>query len=96
MAWTGNYLLFEGLGRNDVVTLTFPVRETTARYTVNARTAAEQVYTCTFRGSTLVDISPRDKSPTSYPLYDRENLRKDKAPTKTVERFLPAKAIASW
>ena len=96
LAWAGKYLLFDGLQRGDLVTLTFPVKETTARYTVNARTPAEQAYACTFRGGTLVDISPRDLSPTSYPLYQRDHLRKDKAPTKTVERFVAAKRILTW
>lgn len=96
LAWAGNYLLFEGLAPSEVVTITFPVSETTARYTVNARTPAEQAYTCTFRGATLVDVSPRDRSPTSYPLYQRDLLRKDKAPTKTVERFVPSKVISNW
>jgi hypothetical protein len=96
LAWVGNYLLFDNLQRGDVVTLTFPVKETTARYTVNARTPAEQVYTCDFRGSTLVDISPRDQSPTSYPLYQREHLRRDKAPVKTVERFAASRTIVHW
>jgi len=96
LAWAGNFLLFEGLAPGDLVTITFPVRETTARYTVNARTPAEQAYSCTFRGGTLVDISPRDQSPTSYPLYQRDHLRKEKAPTKTVERFVPSKIISNW
>jgi hypothetical protein len=95
-AWAGNYLLFENLQRGDLITLTFPVKETTARYTVNARTPAEQVYTCVFRGSTLVDISPRDQSPTSYPLYQRQHLRTDKAPAKTVERFVASRSILHW
>ena len=53
----------------------FTVPNTTARYTANSRTEAGQTYTCTFRGSTLVDISPRDSSPTSYPLYVLQHLR---------------------
>jgi hypothetical protein len=96
LAWAGNYLLFDNLQRGDLLTITFPVKESTARYTVNARTPAEQAYTCTFRAGTLVDISPRDQSPTSYPLYQREHLRKDKAPSKTVERFVASKMIMNW
>jgi DUF1680 family protein len=96
LVWTGNYLVFDGLRAGDVLTLVFPVKETTARYTVNARTPAEHAYACTFRGSTLVDISPRDNSPTSYPLYQRADLRRDKAPTKTVERFVASKTIHTW
>ena len=43
LAWAGNYLLFDNLQGGDVITLTFPVKDTTACYTVNARTPAEQV-----------------------------------------------------
>ena len=96
LAWAGNYVLFDGLQRGNVITLTFPVKDTTARYTVNARTPAEQAYTCIFRGSTMVDISPRDQVPTSYPLYQREHLRKDKAPAKTIERFVASRTIVHW
>jgi hypothetical protein len=96
LAWVGNYLLFDNLQPGELVTITFPVKETTARYTVNARTPAEQVYTCTFRAGTLVDIAPRDQSPTSYPLYQRDHLRQEKAPTKTVERFVAPKVISNW
>ena len=96
LEWTGNFLLFDGLDGGELLTIIFPVKETTARYTVNARTPAEQAYTCTFRGSTLVDISPRDQSPTSYPLYQRDHLRKEKAPAKTVERFVSSKIVLNW
>ena len=92
----GNRLLFDDLKPGDVTTLRFPIRETTARYTVNAHTPQEQLYTCTFRGSTLVDISPRDDSPTSYPFYLRDHLRQGAAPMKTVERFVPDRVIRRW
>jgi len=94
--WVGRYVMFEGLKPNDVVTILFPVRETTASYTANANTPSEQPYSCTFRGSTLVDISPRDESPTSYPFYLRDHLRRDKAPMKTVTRFVADRIITGW
>jgi len=94
--WIGNRAVFAGLKPTDVITLRFPVRETTARYTVNAQTDKEQTYACTFRGSTLVDVSPRDTSPTSYPLYLRDHLRADQAPMKEVTRFVPERIIANW
>jgi len=43
-----------------------------------------------------VDITPRDTSPTSYPLYQREHLRADKAPLKKITRFVPDRIIANW
>ena len=89
LVWVGNYVVFDTLKPGDALTLIFPVEETSASYTVNARTAAEQTYACTFRGSTLVDISPRDTAPTSYPLYLRDHLRGHDAPEKRVTRFVP-------
>lgn len=94
--WIGNYIVLGGLKPADTITLKFPIKETTAKYTVNANTDQAQVYTCTFRGSTLVDISPRDTTPTSYPLYQRDHLRNDKTPMKTTQRFVPDKIVVHW
>ena len=94
--WIGNRLLFRQLSTPCEITVGFPVRERTACYTVNANSDQEQVYTCTFRGSTLVDISPRDTDPRAYPLYLRDHLRKDKAPLKTVERFRSDRIVTHW
>ncbi len=77
-----NFLMFEDPKPGDKIRLQFPIREDSAEYTANSRTEKEQTYKCTFRGSTLVDVSTRDSSPTSYPLYLRQHLRKDKAPIK--------------
>lgn len=94
--WLGNYLVFSQLEPQDSITVQFPIRETTARYTVNANSDEERVYTCTFRASTLVDISPRDNAETSYPLYLRDHLRQDKAPMKRVQRFASSKIVTNW
>jgi len=94
--WVGRFLVFDNLKPGDEILIEFPIRETTARYTVNHRTNMEQMYACTFRGSTLVDISPRDPSPTAYPLYQRDHLRRDTAPMKTVNQFIPEKIILQW
>ena len=95
--WIGQYLIAADLRPGDVIELTFPVRETTARYTVNARSPAEAVYTCTFRGSTLVDITPRDTAPTSLPLYRRDALRRPgPAPLQKVRRFVPERVVRGW
>lgn len=94
--WIGNRVIFDGLKPTDVITLRFPVKETTARYTVAARTDKEQTYSCTFRGSTLVDISPRNTDPTMYPTYLRDHLRSDKAPMKEVTRFVPERVVTNW
>jgi len=94
--WVGNVLLFDDLQPGDALTLTFPVRETTARYTVAANTSGERVYTCTFRGSTCVDLSPRDDAPTNCPFYDRAALRTDRAPQREVERFVADSTAKDW
>jgi hypothetical protein len=94
--WVGRNIVFTELKPNDNITLRFPVKETTARNKSNAGTKFEQAYTCAFRGSTLVDISPRDERPTSYPFYLRSHLRADKAPLKKVTRFVADRIITGW
>ena len=94
--WLGNSLVLDDVQPGDEVTLTFPIRETAASYTANAHSSAEQVHTCTFQGSTLVDIPPRDRSPTTYPMYQRDHLRSGEAPMRAVERFVPSKLIVAW
>ena len=96
LVWVGNYVFVDGLKSGDGITLEFPTGETTARYTVNARTKDERTYRCVFRGSTLVDISPRDDAPTNYPLYVREHVRKDRAPMKKTSRFVSERTILRW
>ena len=94
--WLGAYLMFESLKPGDEISIRFPIHETIASYTVNSRTEMEQRYTCTFRGSTLVDIDPRDERPASYPLYRRSHLRRDDAPMKDATGFVPRKHIVRW
>lgn len=92
----GNILVFDGLSPGDAVDLRFPVPLSTARFTVNANSDAEKACTCTFRGSTCVEVSPRDDAPTTYPLYRRGHLRGDRAPMKSVERFVPQRVVRDW
>ena len=92
----GNFLMFDDLKPGDRIQLEFPIQERSAEYTANSRTEMEQTYKCTFRGSTVVDISPRDSSPTSYPLYVRQHMRTDKAPMKKTSRFVAERTISRW
>ena len=95
--WTGRYLQFEGLVPADAITLDFPVIETTQQYVALPHSRREQVYTCTFRGNTLVDIAPRDKSPMNYPLYLRDHLKgQEVAPMRTMERYVAPKPLLLW
>jgi hypothetical protein len=92
----GRYLQFDGLSAGDAVELSFPVAETTARYTVNANSRDEMQYTCTFRASTLVDISPRDTQPAAYPFYERDHLRSDQAPMAEKSMFAAERVVRKW
>jgi hypothetical protein len=96
LSWLGNYVIFEDIKPGDQIRLDFPIQETTARYTAASQTKDQATYTCTFRASTLVDISPRDDSPTSYPLYQRDHLRAPTAPLKTVNCFVAERSILRW
>jgi hypothetical protein len=53
------------------------------------------VYTCHFKGNTLVDISPRAQGVVGYPLYLRDHDKKDKAPMRRVTRYTAPKLI-NW
>jgi hypothetical protein len=96
-AWVGSYLVFADLRPGDRIEVQFPVPESTARYTVAAGIPGqEETYTLAFRGSTVVDVSPRDTSPNSYPLYLRDDLRATCAPMRQVTRFVAERPIAAW
>ena len=95
--WVGNHVLVDDVSPDDKITLSFPMRETRAPYTANAGVPdKETTYTCHFRGSTCVDISPRDESPLRYPLYVRQHMRAVEAPMKKTTRFVPDKVILHW
>ena len=78
----GRYLVVEGLRPGQLVELRFDVPEQRADYILHGCP-----YSLAFRGSTVVDVSPRDESPLSYPLYRREEMKAGGAPMKKVERF---------
>ncbi len=97
--WFGNYLRFEGLRPNDVLTLQFPMVETTEKWTVPKLPAKRaiagespelpnQVHTCRFKGNTLIEITPplMDGSP----LYQKrpEKYKAAHAPMKKVIRYV--------
>lgn len=84
----GRYLVIDGLAPKDVVTMTFPLKET-----VEKDTMAGTTYTITFRGSTIVDIQPRANGPHSYPLYLRSAFTANKAPMRMKRRFVADRLI---
>ena len=53
-------------------------------------------YAITFRGNTVVDISPRNESPSVYPTYLRDHMKTGKkAPMKNKTRFVSEKPV-NW
>jgi hypothetical protein len=78
--WFGRYLHFESLKSGDVLTVEFPMKERTEAYT-----SKKTVYTCRFRGNTLVEVSP-----SMSPLYDGrvEKYSRSQAPMRKVTRFV--------
>jgi hypothetical protein len=97
--YAGNRLRFDGLraagdkGPGSVVRIEFPVPTATEKHTVQGKE-----YTLTFRGSTLVDITPRDTTPGRYRYYRRDRYKADpstplRAPVKNIERFVAERII---
>ena len=105
-AWLNNYLVFGGLSANDVITVEFPMVETTEQHT---EPTYQTTFTCQMRGNTLVDISPRRETPSwetvgqddgvtsvlskGYPIYEREHLKGDEAPMREVTRYVSPEVI---
>ena len=80
----GSYAMVDGVKPGDVIELRFPVAEERVQLTAHAKTDDEIVHTIEMRGNTVMDISPRDEGPTVFPLYQRDHMKGDKAPTKSV------------
>ena len=107
--WLGNYIRVDKLKPQDQVTIEFPMRETVEKWTVpkSQRFLSgpnQQVFTCRFRGNTLVEITPSlysgnslEKAPVPRvnPLYQRRAklYESGKAPMKEVTRFVSPGAI---
>jgi hypothetical protein len=93
--WIGAYQVFDDLKPGDAVQIEFPVLQQTVHLTAKTADKQNTTYAITFRGNTVVDITPRDQSPSAYPMYLRDSMKVDRAPMKTVERCVTAK-IAKW
>ena len=81
--WLNNYLVFDRVADNDIITIEFPMVETEEKYQ-----SGDIEYTCRFKGNTLVDISPRDERPGFYPMYNRDEYQNNEATMKTVTRYV--------
>ena len=85
----GNRLVLEGLKGRETVILEFPVPPWVDRYTV-----AGKKYTVTFKGSTVLDIMPREVDPNHhYPLYQRNSMKAPIASMHKVTRFAADRII---
>ena len=89
--WVGNFLLFDLVQPRDVITIEFPMVEQTMQFTL----PRDKKYTIRFKGNTVVDIAPRDTLATAYPIYLREQYKKDAAPLKQVQRYA-SDIILDW
>ena len=100
---SGSYLVFQNLDAADTIRLEFPVHERMDSYTLGVDLPDDEIverqnykgkeYTVTFRGSTVVDIEPRDTRAGRYPLYRRDHLKAGQAPIRRVKRFAADKII---
>lgn len=85
VSMVGEYIRIVGLRENQVVKLLFPVVHREEK-----EVAWGQEYELDWRGYTVVAISPRGKT---YPLYQREHMLEEKAPTREQTFYTPSKAI---
>lgn len=106
-SWIANYAGIDGLNPKDEIVFTFPMNEETVDYTLTTKQIwtsdpreeknppdSTVTFTCTFRGNTLVDYSPRHDG-RWYLTYKRDNYKKDKAPMKEVTHYV-APDIIDW
>jgi hypothetical protein len=98
--WFGSYLRLTALRPGDVVTVTFPLRETSGRWTIpgiptiQGGTMETREHTCRFKGNTLVAISP-PLIPGSPLFQNRARFLQTAAPTVKVTRFA-AERVLRW
>ena len=86
--WVASYAQWDGLKPGDTVQVAFPLVEKTLSRTAHSGKPDQATYSIHMRGNTVLDISPRDELPQSYPIYRREHLKGSKAPMKKVIRFV--------
>jgi hypothetical protein len=86
-ARSGNYLVFTGIKKGEDIVLEFLVPIWTDRYTMNGKK-----YQVTFKGSTVIDIGPRDQGH-HWQLYQRERYRAEVAPMHKVRRFVADRLV---
>ena len=113
--WLNRYLLVGSINAGDVITITFPMVTTTEKYSLKWRQTEfwqecslprpswsndhPTVYTMTFKGNTLVDVSPRD-SGEGIPFIGAMPCDGTESPMRTVTWFVAGAWLesdaASW
>ena len=98
----GNYVIFPNLSGGEVITIEFPVKQYTIKLAPLAGTQGGWAspnhgiaFTVTFKGNTVVDISPRQGGDNMIQFYQREGFKADKAPMKQQMRFA-SDVILNW
>lgn len=85
-AWSGNYIVVDGLAKGDTVEIRFPMTTETVFKII----AADTIYKLTGKGYTVVDIEPKGRI---CPLYCRDAYKADATPVKKVSRVISGKTI---
>jgi hypothetical protein len=110
-SWLDHYAILDAIRPGERITITFPMLTTTEHYTLKWKpsemwqestdpgrdwtNSSPITYTMTFKGNTLVDVTPRDPGQ-GLPLYQRTAmLQGTEAPMKTVTRFVADTARSS-
>jgi hypothetical protein len=89
-AWAGPNVICTGVLPDEVITITFPVPNHVERAVLYGKE-----YKFHFRGNTVVDVEPKEHHADSYPFYERDHLKADKAPMKTRLRFV-SDVVIPW
>ena len=85
---SGRYLVFDGLQKGSTIRLEFPNPEFKEHFWI-----AGKSHDVTFRGSTVLKVSPDMKDPMMIPLYQREQYKAATAPLRKVQFFAAEKIL---
>ena len=95
--WAGNYLMIDQIKPGDEIVLDFPIPESKASYTVHHRVwRKEKKVTYTFRGSTVVDVDPKEENAMHIPIFYRPQLREKSVPMVEVQRVVHRRLNLGW
>ncbi len=91
--WVGHYISIRDMKKGDRVVIEFPMALRIESLRVMND---ETVYTYEFKGNTVVGVSPRPPiSEGHMAIYQRDQYKRDKAPTVKVTRFI-APQLIDW